>query len=98
MNRIRLLTAAALATSVSLGGGCISIDLFGSTHEIYALAWATDHWASRQFESWNDFVGLDHQSTALLVAKVDGVPPLPSGSTGEPEPIEWPVQIEWILL
>lgn len=98
MKPVDLLTAATLACSFSLSGCCPSIDLFGSTHEVYVMAWAFDSWSSRQLESWNDFVELDHQSTALLVAKVEGVPPLPSGSTGEPEPIEWPVRIEWILL
>ncbi len=98
MKHAKTALAALLATSLSLGGCCPSIDLFGSTHQVYVMAWATDPWSSRQFESWNDFVELDHQSTALLVAKVAGVPPLPSGSTGEPEPIEWPMRIEWILL
>lgn len=98
MKHAKTALAGLLASCLSIGGCCINLELSESTGGIYQMPWATHPWSSAQLESWNDFVELDHQSTALLVAKVEGVPPLPSGSTGEPEPIEWPVRIEWILL
>ena len=98
MNNARLSISALLTSMLSLGACCVEVDLSQSSVGVYQMPWATHPWSAAQLESWNDFVSLDHKSTALLVAKVDGVPPLPSGPTGEPESIEWPIHIEWILL
>jgi hypothetical protein len=93
MKSIQLLTAAALAASVSLGGGCLRIEFSDLGGELQMLGFVTSGAVSRQIESWDDFAELDHTSVALVVATVDGLPP----EAWDPDS-EWPGAMKWVLL
>ncbi len=52
----------------------------------------------RQIESWNDFVELNHENAALLVATAQGLPPNGGERTRTNSPGDWPVAMTWTLL